>query len=1065
MKIHGENMQQVVIIEKILRSMTSRFDYVVCSVEESNNLDTLTIDELQSSLLVHEQRMNGHGGDEQALKVTYNDRIGGRGGGRAHGVFRGRGRGRGRQAFNKAIVECYKCHQLGHFQYECPKWEKEANYAELEEKEEMLLMSYVELNQSRREDVWFLDSGCSNHMCANKEWFSDLEEEFWQSVKLGNNSKMVVLGKGNIRLQIAGVTQVITDVFYIPKLKNNLLSVGKLQERGVALLIQHGVCRVYHPKKGLIMQTAMFANRMFILLARILPKAPTCFQTILEDNTHLWHCRYGHLSFKGLRTLQYKQMVRGLPQLKAPSKICTDCMVGKQHRDAIPKRSLWRASQRLQLVHADICGPIKPVSNSKKRYFISFIDDYSRKVWIYFLVEKSEAFTIFKNYKNLVEKETGAFICCLCTDRGGEFTSHEFNVFCKANGISRQLTVAYTPQQNGVAERKNRTIMNMVRSMLSEKQIPKNFWPEAVNWIAHVLNRSPTLVVKDMTPEEAWSGVKPNVDYFRVFGCISHVHVSDSKRKKLDDKSFQCVLLGMSEESKAYRLYDPVSKKIVVSRDVVFEENECWDWGRSNEEARLDILEWGDSNEEGSEHDQSEEESEEEVAAEEEGGEVSLSSSESPGKNSPTSEESSLEGRNRRVPFWMEDYVSGGEFSEEEAKHNNLVLFTSTADPTTFEEAVQSSKWRAGMDLEIEAIERNGTWELIDLPKGMKKIGVKWVFKTKLNENGEVDKCKARLVAKGYAQQYGIDYTEVFAPVARWDTIQMVIALVARNSWSVFQLDVKSAFLHGELNEAVFVEQPQGYEKKGEEYKVYKLKKALYGLKQAPRAWYSRIEAYFVKEGFERCSCEHTLFIKTGDGGKILIVSLYVDDLIFTSTDESMFVKFRNSMKLEFDMIDLGKMKYFLGVEVLQNPDGIYISQRKYAIEVLERFRMEKSNSVKNPIVPGVRLMKDEEGAKVNATMYKQLVGSLMYPTATRPDLMYVVSLISRFMASPTELHLQAAKRVLRYLKGTMDLGVFHRKEGNGELMAYTDNDYAGDVDDRKSTSGYVFLLSEGAVS
>jgi transposase InsO family protein len=426
-------------------------------------------------------------------------------------------------------------------------------------------------------------------------------------------------------------------------------------------LIQHGVCRVYHAKKGLIMQTTMSANRMFILLARILPKAPTCFQTIIEDNTHLWHCRYGHLSFKGLRTLQYKQMVRGLPQLKAPSKICIDCMVGKQHRDAIPNRSLWRASQRLQLIHVDICGPIKPVSNSKKRYFISFIDDYSRKVWIYFLAEKSEAFTIFKNYKNLVEKKTGAFIRCLRTNRGGEFTFHEFNVFCKANGTSRQLTAAYTPQQNGVAEHKNMTIMNMVRSMLSENQVSNNLWPEAVNWTAHVLNRSPTLAVKDMTPKEAWSGVKPNVDYFRVFGCIGHVHVSDSKKTKLDDKSFQCVLLGMSEESKAYRLYDPASKKIVVSRDVVFEENECWDLGRSNEEARLDILEWGDSNEEGSEHDQSEEESEEEVAAEEEGGEVSLSSSESPGENSPTSKESSPEGRNIRVQFWMEDYMSGGE--------------------------------------------------------------------------------------------------------------------------------------------------------------------------------------------------------------------------------------------------------------------------------------------------------------------------------------------------------------------------------------------------------------------
>jgi hypothetical protein len=230
--------------------------------------------------------------------------------------------------------------------------------------------------------------------------------------------------------------------------------------------------------------------------------------------------------------------------------------------------------------------------------------------------------------------------------------------------------------------------MNMVRSMLSEKQVPKNFWPKTVNWTAHVLNRSPTLAVKDMTPEEAWSGVKPNVDYFRVFGCIDHVHMLDSKRKKLDDKSFQCVLLGMNEESKAYKLYDPSFKKIVVSRDVVFEENECWNWGRSNEEARLDLLEWGDSNEEGSEYDQREEEYEVEVAAEEEGGEVSLSSSESFGENCPTSEESSPEGRNRRVPFWMEDYVSGGEFSEEEVEHNNLVLFTLTLNPTTLEEAI-----------------------------------------------------------------------------------------------------------------------------------------------------------------------------------------------------------------------------------------------------------------------------------------------------------------------------------------------------------------------------------------
>ena len=297
------------------------------------------------------------------------------------------------------------------------------------------------------------------------------------------------------------------------------------------------------------------------------------------------------------------------------------------------------------------------------------------------------------------------------------------------------------------------------------------------------------------------------------------------------------------------------------------------------------------------------------------------------------------------------------------------------------------------------------------------------------------------------------------------ETIRLVVALAAQRGWSIYQLDVKFAFLHGELNEEIFIEQPCGYVQKGNEQKVYKLKKALYGLKQAPHAWYSRIEAYFMTEVFEKCDYEHTLFIKTNKEGKVLIVSLYVDDLIFVGNDELMFVEFKHSIKHEFDMTDLGKMRYFLGLEVLQKSDGIFISKKKYALKVLNRFGMDKSNSVFNPIVPGCKLVKDEGGVKVDKTYYKQVVGSLMYLTATRPDLMFVVSIISRYMENPTKLHLQAAKRVLRYLRGTIDFGIFYRKGGDDELVAYTDRDYAGDLEDRKSTSGYVFLLSSGAIS
>ncbi|GJU99983.1 putative RNA-directed DNA polymerase [Tanacetum coccineum] len=609
MRSNGESMPDVKIVEKILRTLTDKYMYVVVSIEESKNVEEMSIEELQSTLVVHEQKFKKvEREDDQAFKAEAGDSPSGRGRGRGRFSSRGRGRGRGRSSFSKETIECYNCHKLGHYSYECPN-SKEANYAGFDENEEVMLMAEINMEESEsvfmantsgesKGMMWFLDSGCSNHMCGDKDRFVDLDSGFSNSVKLGNNTRMMVSGKGSVKLFLNGATYVIKDVYYVPDLKNNLLSIGQLQQKGLSFLFQSDVCKVFHHDKGLIFQSYMSTNRMFPISEEINVftehKTDGCMYTSDEDNARLWHERMGHLSKTSMETLHRKGMVRDLPPFPVINDVCGDCMIGKQTKEAIPKSSSWRAGEILELIHSDICGPITPSSHTGKRYFLSFIDDYSRKGWVYLLTEKSQALESFKEFKKKVETETGKVVKALRTDRGGEYLSDAFKNFCLEHGVKRQLTTRFTPQQNGVAERKNRTVINMVVSMLAAKNMPKKFWAEATMWSFYVLNRCPTKALTNITPQEAWSGIKPTVDHFRVWGCLAHVHVPKEKRTKLDDKSVLCILTGMSEESKAYRLIDPQTMKVIVSKDVIFEEHKSWNWSRPKEADTETEITWGD---------------------------------------------------------------------------------------------------------------------------------------------------------------------------------------------------------------------------------------------------------------------------------------------------------------------------------------------------------------------------------------------------------------------------------------------------------------------------------------
>jgi hypothetical protein len=411
---------------------------------------------------------------------------------------------------------------------------------------------------------------------------------------------------------------------------------------------------------------------------------------------------------------------------------------------------------------------------------------------------------------------------------------------------------------------------------------------------------------------------------------------------------------------------------------------------------------------------------------------------------------------------------------------DHRLMLMSAEEPATFAIAEREAAWRKAMLEEMWAIEENQTWELVDPPARCRPIGLKWVFKVKKDERGAIVKHKARLVARGFVQKEGIDFEEVFAPVARMESVRLVLALAAAKDWPVHHLDVKSAFLNGDLAETVFVKQPPGFVVKGAERKVLRLRKALYGLRQAPRAWNAKLDATMAELGFNRCATEHALYTRRR-GKEHLIVGVYVDDLIVTGARAEDIGHFKEEMAARFRMSDLGALSYYLGIEVRQGKDIISLGQRAYALKLLERAGMAGCKAVATPMEERIKLSRQSTAAKVDATLYRSIVGGLRWLTHTRPDIAFAVGYVSRFMEDPREDHWAAVKRLLRYVQGSAELGIVFPKRGGlqlsvfseappkGEegvgLTAFSDADMAGDVDGRRSTSGVLVFLGSSPVA
>ncbi|GJW94235.1 putative RNA-directed DNA polymerase [Tanacetum coccineum] len=406
--------------------------------------------------------------------------------------------------------------------------------------------------------------------------------------------------------------------------------------------------------------------------------------------------------------------------------------------------------------------------------------------------------------------------------------------------------------------------------------------------------------------------------------------------------------------------------------------------------------------------------------------------------------------------------IARGNLSKE-AKAFFASLYSEEA-PSNVEQALKSEKWKNAMDVEMDALMRNGTWDKCILPQGKKPVGCRWIFTIKYKPDGTVKRYKARLVAKGYTQTYGIDYSETFSPVAKIDTIRVLFSIAANQGWPLHQFDVKNAFLHGELKEEVYMEAPPGFSQHFKHGEVCKLKKSLYGLKQSPRAWFGRFILAMKKYGYKQSNSDHTLFL-SHRGDRVTCLIIYVDDMIITGNVESEIKKLKEGLCVECKMKDLGNLRYFLGIEVMRSQQGIFICQKRYILDLIAETGMIGCKPADTPMITNQKLFMKTEAKLADRDRYQRMVGKLIYLSHTRLDIAYVVGVVSQFMHQPQVDHMHAVLRIVRYLKGTTGHGVLFKTNGHLNIQIFTDADWAGDKGNRRSTSGYFSLVGGNLVT
>ncbi|KAL2253231.1 UNVERIFIED_CONTAM: Retrovirus-related Pol polyprotein from transposon RE2 [Sesamum indicum] len=672
---------------------------------------------------------------------------------------------------------------------------------------------------------------------------------------------------------------------------------------------------------------------------------------------------------------------------------------------------------------------------------------------------KSQTLEIFQNFCKLITTQFNKQVQSIRTDNGSEFLSSSFQHFLRNSGIVHQRSCAYTPQQNGVVERKHRSLLEIARSIMFQASFPRHFWGDAILGATYLINRYPTAVLNWKTPYELLYDKPPTYSHLRTIGCLCFAIKPEPHISKFDKRASRCVFLGYPSGQKAYRLYDLDTKSTFVSRNVQFREN-CFPFATiqtSTPPIPLAVIPLTDDDLEDS---------------------TSIPKTSSPPSSSiPPDQHSSTPSpalrrsmRSHNKPAWLNDFIchlpsldqSPIITSYDSAYMGFVSSLSILQEPRTYRAAASIPHWTEAMRQEIAALEQNHTWEVVPLPPDKSPIGCKWVYKTKLREDGTVERHKARLVAKGYTQIEGVDYTERFSPVAKSVTVRLFLALATAFQWPLHQVDINNAFLHGYLDEEIFMTAPEGYSVPPGHACL--LKRSLYGWKQASRQWNAEFTRGLEKFGFRQSGHDHCLFFKALPSGFIGLL-VYVDDVLLMAPSLDLISQVKVYLDGLFSIKDLGCARYFLGLQIARSAAGTSITQSKYIHDIIRDCGLQSAKPVATPLPSGIKLHSTSGAPLADPERYRRLVGRLLYLCFTRPDISHSVQQLSQFIQTPCQSHWRAVLHLVRYLSSCPDLGLFFPSSNSLQLQAFCDADWGACLDSRCSLTGFAIFLGPALIS